>query len=42
MKNMEYSPAGIESSLPRVLEELAEELSGLLMVSLMSLGTQGI
>lgn len=42
MKNMECSPAGIESSLPRVLEELAEEISGLLMVALMTLGTQGI
>lgn len=42
MKNMKYSPSGINSSLPGVLKELAEEISGLLMVNLMSLGTQGI
>lgn len=42
MKNMKYSPSGINSSFPRVLKELAEEISGLLMVNLMSLGTQGI
>lgn len=42
MKNMKCSPSGVNSSLPRVLKELAKEISGLLMVNLMSLGTQGI
>lgn len=42
MKNMKYSPSGVNSSLPRVLKELAEDISGLLMVNLMSSGTQGI
>lgn len=42
MKNIKYSPSGVNSSLPRVLKELAEEISGLPMVNLMSLGTQGI
>lgn len=42
MKNTKYSPSGVNSSLPRVLKELAEDISGLLVVNLMSSGTQGI
>lgn len=41
MKNMKYSPSGVNSP-ERVLKELAEDISGLLMVNLMSLGTRGI
>lgn len=42
MRNMKYSPSGVNSSLPRVLKELAENISGLLMVNLMSSGTRGV
>lgn len=42
VKNMKYSPSGINSSLPIVLKELAEDISGLLMANLMSSGTRGI
>lgn len=42
VKNMNCSPSGVNSSLPIVLKELAEDISGLLMVNLMSSGTRGI
>lgn len=41
MENMKHSPSGVNSP-GRVLKELAQDFSGLLMVNLMSLGTQGI
>lgn len=41
VENMKHSPSGVNSP-GRVLKELAEDISGLLMVNLMSSGTWGI